>query len=111
MWLQHGLPILETEPVDPKLDGAFILLGCGIPVPEVAGVGILDLMGPGNLEAVAPGSGSAVTGDGKGALVPPEALVSSLIFHFILNTLHLLGHTRIKSKRFKNLGGKTSAKE
>jgi len=40
--LQQGLPILETDPVDPKLDGAFILLGCGIPVAEAAGVGILD---------------------------------------------------------------------
>jgi len=83
--LQQGLPILETDPVDPKLDGAFILLGCGIPVPEAAGVGILDLLGPGILEAVAPGSVSALDGDGSGAVAPPESPVSSLIFHFLLN--------------------------
>jgi len=68
--LQQGLPILETDPVDPKLDGAFILLGCGIPVAEAAGVGILDLLGPGILEAVAPGSVSALDGDGSGAVGP-----------------------------------------
>lgn len=85
VWLQQGLPILDTEPVDPKLDGAFILLAAGIPVTDEAGVGIFDLEGAGILEAGAsidPSVLVAGCGGGGAAAASHVSPDSSLIFHY-----------------------------